>query len=279
MFFYCLKYDLVMIYKETIIYLLCIKINYIAYYFLGEIMKINIFEERFIDVLNILAVKSYLKRIDKYEVKNDVLKLFVMIDLTYLDHNMTENFKTLKQPCEVVLKDEMNVLDVNLIDLELCAVENKGVNIKYNIDIDYDMKEVLDNQFDENKFLENEEPMEIPVNNSNAEKLEYNKEYQLEESIDNDKKENESELIQEEYQEMLGNIIQKREDNKEIIEVVHNDEDSFLSLFDSFSSNYLKITKLYVHDKDEVMSKFNLQEEFEKCFNKETNVLTLRSYD
>lgn len=269
-----------MIYKETISYLLCIKINYIAYYFLGEIMKINIFEERFIDVLNILAVKSYLKRIDKYEVKNDVLKLFIMIDLTYLDHNMTENFKTLKQPCEVVLKDEMNVLDVNLIDLELCAVENKGVNIKYNIDIDYDMKEVLDNQFDENKFLENEEPMEIPVNNSNAEKLEYNKEYQLEESIDNDKKENESELIQEEYQEMLGNIIQKREDNKEIIEVVHNDEDSFLSLFDSFSSNYLKITKLYVHDKDEVMSKFNLQEEeFEKCFNKETNVLTLRSYD
>lgn len=280
MFFYCLKYDLVMIYKETIIYLLCIKINYIAYYFLGEIMKINIFEERFIDVLNILAVKSYLKRIDKYEVKNDVLKLFIMIDLTYLDHNMTENFKTLKQPCEVVLKDEMNVLDVNLIDLELCAVENKGVNIKYNIDIDYDMKEVLDNQFDENKFLENEELMEITINNSNAEKLEYNKEYQLEESIDNDKKENESELIQEEYQEMLGNIIQKREDNKEIIEVVHNDEDSFLSLFDSFSSNYLKITKLYVHDKDEVMSKFNLQEEeFEKCFNKETNVLTLRSYD
>lgn len=280
MFFYCLKYDLVMIYKETITYLLCIKINYIAYYFLGEIMKINIFEERFIDVLNILAVKSYLKRIDKYEVKNEVLKLFIMIDLTYLDHNMTENFKTLKQPCEVVLKDEMNVLDVNLIDLELCAVENKGVNIKYNIDIDYDMKEVLDNQFDENKFLENEEPMEIPVNNSNAEKLEYNKEYQLEESIDNDKKENESELIQEEYQEMLGNIIQKREDNKEIIEVVHNDEDSFLSLFDSFSSNYLKITKVYVNDKDEVMSKFNLQEEeFEKCFNKETNVLTLRSYD
>lgn len=280
MFFYCLKYDLVMIYKETITYLLCIKINYIAYYFLGEIMKINIFEERFIDVLNILAVKSYLKRIDKYEVKNEVLKLFIMIDLTYLDHNMTENFKTLKQPCEVVLKDEMNVLDVNLIDLELCAVKNKGVNIKYNIDIDYDMKEVLDNQFDENKFLENEEPMEIPVNNSNAEKLEYNKEYQLEESIDNDKKENESELIQEEYQEMLGNIIQKREDNKEIIEVVHNDEDSFLSLFDSFSSNYLKITKVYVNDKDEVMSKFNLQEEeFEKCFNKETNVLTLRSYD
>ena len=39
---------------------------------------------------------------------------------------------------------------------------------------------------------------------------------------------------------MLGNIIQKREDNKEIIEVVHNDEDSFLSLFDSFSSNYKK---------------------------------------
>lgn len=250
-------------------------------------MKINIFEERFIDVSNILAVKSYLKRIENYEVKNDVLKLFILIDLTYLDHNMTENFKTLKQPCEVVLKDEMNVLDVNLIDLELCAVENKGVNIKYNIDIDYDMKEILDensqildNQPEKNDELKNEEVMEIPVSKENAEEIEYNNNYNLEEKDDSDEIANESEIIQEEYQEMLGNIIQKREDNKEIIEVVHNDEDSFLSLFDSFSSNYLKITKVYVHDKDEIMSKFNLQEEeFEKCFDKETNVLTLRSYD
>lgn len=251
-------------------------------------MKINIFEERFIDVSNILAVKSYLKRIENYEVKNDVLKLFILIDLTYLDHNMTENFKTLKQPCEVVLKDEMNVLDVTLIDLDLCAVENKGVNIKYNIDIDYDMKEILDensqifdNQPDGNDVLENEEAMEIPVSKQSTEEIEYNNDYILEENKeDNDKNANESELIQEEYQEMLGDIIQKREDNKEIIEVIHNDEDSFLSLFDSFSSNYLKITKLYVHDKDEVMSKFNLnEEEFEKCFDKETNVLTIRSYD
>lgn len=250
-------------------------------------MKINIFEERFIDVSNILAVKSYLKRIDNFEVKNDVLKLFILIDLTYLDHNMTENFKTLKQPCEVVLKDEMNVLDVNLIDLDLCAVENKGVNIKYNIDIDYDMKEILDENLQildnqpENDELKNEEVMEIPVSKENSEEIEYNNDYNLEENKDDsDKIANESELIQEEYQEMLGNIIQKREDNKEIIEVIHNDEDSFLSLFDSFSSNYLKITKLYVHDKDEVMSKFNLnEEEFEKCFDKETNVLTIRSYD
>lgn len=251
-------------------------------------MKINIFEERFIDVSNILAVKSYLKRIENYEVKNDVLKLFILIDLTYLDHNMTENFKTLKQPCEVVLKDEMNVLDVTLIDLDLCAVENKGVNIKYNIDIDYDMKEIsdensqiLDNQPDGNDVLENEEANEIPISKQSTEEIEYNNDYSLEENKEaNDKIANESELIQEEYQEMLGNIIQKREDNKEIIEVVHNDEDSFLSLFDSFSSNYLKITKLYVHDKDEVMSKFNLnEEEFEKCFDKETNVLTIRSYD
>ena len=146
-------------------------------------MKINIFEERFIDVSNILAVKSYLKRIDNFEVKNDVLKLFILIDLTYLDHNMTENFKTLKQPCEVVLKDEMNVLDVNLIDLDLCAVENKGVNIKYNIDIDYDMKEILDENLQildnqpENDELKNEEVMEIPVSKENSEEIEYNNDY------------------------------------------------------------------------------------------------------
>ena len=31
----------------------------------------------------------------------------------------------------------IEILDVNLIDLELCAVENKGVNIKYNIQQKY----------------------------------------------------------------------------------------------------------------------------------------------
>ena len=55
----------------------------------------------------------------------------------------------------------INIIDNNLINSKKLIhyyswVKLREVLIKYNIDIDYDMKEVLDNQFDENKFLENE---------------------------------------------------------------------------------------------------------------------------
>jgi hypothetical protein len=243
-------------------------------------MKINIFEERFIEVENILAVKSFLKRIDDYEVKNDVLKLCIKIDLTYLDHNMTENFKSLSQPCEVILKNEMKVLAVNLISLDLCAVENRGVNVKYNIDIDYDfneqaeVQELVATKEDAQECVvkeEIEEPNADELNDFND--IEINQAEDVP-SLDESKK------IQEKYQEMLGDIVKTREDNTEIIEVVHNDDDSFLSLFDNFSSKYLKITKLYVNDKAMLMEKYNLnEEEFSKCYDSQSNILTIRSYD
>lgn len=241
-------------------------------------MKINIFEERFLEVDDILAVKSFLKRIDNYEVVDAALKLKIKIDLTYLDHNMMENFKTLEQECEVVLQDEMIIKDVKLIDLDLYAIDNKGVNIKYNIDIDYEVTDANDIPDSSENELEDASIIieDDSVVNDNMTKIDNFDDINEEESYS----QNESEAIQNQYQELLGNIIKTREDNKEIIEVVKNDEDTFMELFNSFSQRYIKITKLFVQDKNEVMKKYNLNDEkFEQFYDKETNLLTLRSYD
>lgn len=241
-------------------------------------MKINIFEERFLEVEDILAVKSFLKRIDNYEVVDAALKLKIKIDLTYLDHNMMENFKTLEQECEVVLQDEMIIKDVKLIDLDLYAIDNKGVNIKYNIDIDYEVTDANDIPDSSENELEDASIIieDDSVVNDNMTKIDNFDDINEEESYS----QNESEAIQNQYQELLGNIIKTREDNKEIIEVVKNDEDTFMELFNSFSQRYIKITKLFVQDKNEVMKKYNLNDEkFEQFYDKETNLLTLRSYD
>lgn len=230
-------------------------------------MKINILEERFIDVVDILAVKSYLKRIDDYVVENEELKLCLKIDLTYLDQNMTENFKTLQQPCEVILKNNMHISNVTLVDLELWAVENKGVNIKYNIDIDYELGTNDD-----------------IINDSKDDVLEDNPIVEIENSVEEAYLDNveldESQIIQNEYQEMLGKVIEKREDNKEIIEVIENDENSFINLFNQFKESYIKITKIAVTDKNEIIDKYSLtEEEFDNNYDRTTNVLTIRSYD
>ncbi len=244
-------------------------------------MNINIFEEKVINIEDILAIKSYLKRLDSYNIKEDSLNGMIKIDLTYLDHNMTENFKTLDLEFDVILKDGMTINEVILQDLDLYIIENKGVNIKYNIDIDYDMSYELDELTEDKE----DEIIEIPVlieedKNEDIIDLDENdkdKEVINEELLNEKTPEDE---IQNEYQKMLGEVILKREDNVNIIEVKENNEDDFLSLFDSFEKTHLKITKVLVTSKEEIMNKYSITEEvFNKSYDESTNTLTLRSYE
>lgn len=247
-------------------------------------MNINIFEEKVINIENILAIKSYLKRLDSFNVLKDSLTGLIKIDLTYLDHNMTENFKTLDLEFDVILKDGMTINEVILQDLDLYIIENKGVNIKYSIDIDYDMSyeldELEDNEdiikipvlLDDNESLSNKEDIIDLTNNDESNNL-YSEEMIKEEITKEDE-------IQSEYQEMLGKAILNREDNVNIIEVKENNEDDFMSLFESFEKNHLKITKILVKSKDDILTKYNITEEvFNENYDKSSNILTLRSYE
>lgn len=244
-------------------------------------MNINIFEEKVINIEDILAIKSYLKRLDSYNIKEDSLNGMIKIDLTYLDHNMTENFKTLDLEFDVILKDGMTINEVILQYLDLYIIENKGVNIKYNINIDYNLSYELDELTEDKE----DEIIEIPVlieedKNEDIIDLDENdkdKEVINEELLNEKTPEDE---IQNEYQKMLGEAILKREDNVNIIEVKENSEDDFLTLFNSFEKTHLKITKVLVTSKEEIMNKYSITEEvFNKSYDESTNTLTLRSYE
>ncbi len=237
-------------------------------------MKINILEERFKEVPNISAVKTYIKRFDKYDTKKDCLTGTISVDLSYYDDSMTENFQTISLEFDVTLKDDLIVNNVTLLDLDLWVVDKKGVNIKYNIEIDYEEKfkeEIVDASIveEKNEIVEEKNINEITGKNYVTEKTQ--EELVVEQM---------SEEINKEYEQMLGESLKNRNENVMITSVVDNNEKTFLDLFNMFEAHHLKITKIYVNDKENIRSEYNMsEEEFASNYDKENNILTLKSYD
>ena len=126
-------------------------------------MTINIFEEKFLEVNEILLVKNHLKRLSEFRVTSDSLSGSIFIDLNYYDKNMQENFKTLEIPYAIIIKDEMKIDEVILSTLSLEMVEMKGVVVKYNLDINYSLIE--DNVIEE--LDDQKEELVNPIINEN----------------------------------------------------------------------------------------------------------------
>ena len=237
-------------------------------------MYINIFEEKFIDVSNILSTKTYMKRLSNYRLDNDSLCGSVLIDLSYFDINMEENFKLLELPYAIVLKDDMKLNSVSLGDLELEVVDQKGVNIRFNLIVDYDNYE--DVEFEE---IIDSEVIPVPlikVNVINETKDEEKEDITLEDEINSNLKES----IMNEYDMMLNDSLNDREvilttDDK-------RDESEFIQFFNNFEAKYLKISKIQIRpeDLDEYLNKNGLtKENIKDNYDKENNILTTYLYD
>lgn len=237
-------------------------------------MKINILEEKFKEVPNILAVKTYVKRFDKYETKKDCLTGTISVDLSYYDDSQTENFQTMSFDFDVTLKDGLIVNNVALLELDLCVIDKKGVNVKYNIEIDYDEK--FDDALDDNIIDTTVESLALNDKNKDVtEEATFDEKTQEELVI-----EHMSDEINKEYEKMLGETLKDRNENVNITTIVDNDERGFLDLFNMFESHYLKITKIYVDNKERVLTEYNIsEEEFNLNYDENRNVLTLKSYD
>ena len=238
-------------------------------------LKINILEERFKEVANISAVKTYVKRFDKYEIKNDCLTGTILVDLSYFDDSMTENFQTMGLDFDVTLKEGLEVNNVSLLDLDLCVVDKKGVNVKYNIEIDY-IEKYDGSIIDEEVIVINEEE-KTNIESNDTVKVDSDHQEKTQEELVSMHM---SEQINQEYDKMLGETLKDRKDNVNITTVIENNERGFLELFNMFEAHYLKITKVYVDDKNRVLNEYNLSEaEFNENYDANNNVLTLKSYD
>lgn len=281
-------------------------------------MNINIYEEKFLPVKDIVMLKSYLKRLSDYKVLNESLLGSIFIDLSYFDSNMQENFKTLELEFAVILKDSIKIEAITLNEVSCELVDLKGINVTYNLEIDY--TEIVNEQEKENEEkvniieevkskddvqglkedgpnlnvleeIERKNPLlepkqvesviaevvddgilELPIDEVTY--LEdfntYNEKddaYSLKENIKN------------EYDTELKENLKLR---TSIIRTKNEDEDSFLNIFNKFSSRYLSIKKILItSDKvDDFLTenKIDIKHRSE-FYDEEKGVLTLKTYE
>lgn len=281
-------------------------------------MNINIYEEKFLPVKDIVMLKSYLKRLSDYKVLNESLLGSIFIDLSYFDSNMQENFKTLELEFAVILKDSIKIEAITLNEVSCELVDLKGINVTYNLEIDY--TEIVNEQEKENEEkvniieevkskddvqglkedgpnlnvleeIERKNPLlepkqvesviaevvddgilELPIDEVTY--LEdfntYNEKddaYSLKENIKN------------EYDTELKENLKFR---TSIIRTKNEDEDSFLNIFNKFSSRYLSIKKILItSDKvDDFLTenKIDIKHRSE-FYDEEKGVLTLKTYE
>ena len=234
-------------------------------------MLINIYEEKFISVNDILLVKTYVKRLSEYRLDNDSLCGSVLVDLSFFDTNMDENFKQLELPYAIVLKNDMKVNSVNLGEVLLEVVDQKGVIVKFNLDLDYDLYEdILNGEIVEEPI---ENPIILGVINNQIDKE--NKEEIINENL--------KEIISDNYDEMLNESLKTRSDNISIIETKETKSvDDFLDFFNQFEANYLRIKKTIVKPEEikNYLIKNGLPMEYEYSnYDKENGILTTYIYE
>lgn len=238
-------------------------------------MKINLYEEKFQEVTDIILIKTYMKRLSEYKINKDNMSGSIFIDLNYYDKNMQENFKTIEIEYAVILKDSIRVEELELNDVSCELVDLKGVNVKYNLVINYENRE--DSEFEE---LTNK-PEEIKENVKNEENI-----VEIENSI-NEKtseeiiNENIKEGLKKEYDEMLDESLANRE-NLTISATKNESEESFLDFFNKFESKHLSIRKIRMDEEKalEVLNERNIDtKDLEKYYDKENHILTIKSYE
>lgn len=281
-------------------------------------MNINIYEEKFLPVKDIVMLKSYLKRLSDYKVLNESLLGSIFIDLSYFDSNMQENFKTLELEFAVILKDSIKIEAITLNEVSCELVDLKGINVTYNLEIDY--TEIVNEQEKENEEKVNiieevkskDDVQGLKEDGPNLNVLEEKErknpllepkkvESVIAEVVDdgilelpidevtyledfntyNEKDDAYSlkENIKNEYDTELKENLKFR---TSIIRTKNEDEDSFLNIFNKFSSRYLSIKKILItSDKvDDFLTenKIDIKHRSE-FYDEEKGVLTLKTYE
>lgn len=272
-------------------------------------MKINLFEEKFIAVNDIILIKTFLKRLSDYEIKNDSLLGSIFIDLSYYDKNMDEHFKTLKLDYAVILKDTISVSQIELNDVECELVDLKGVNVRYSLDISYENNE--DTEFEEikraNEVVEativelKAETKEAPKNDltdnfiddktiiDNLEREEIQEITDgviIDESIFLETEEEKTntiakKILKEEYDNMLKESLTRNNDVT-VSRTENETEESFFKTFARFEEKYLIINKYLTDEKHamEILDEAKIPlGDIDKYYDREAGVLTIKSYE
>lgn len=210
-------------------------------------MQLNIEKHSFGELKNILSIKNHLEKISNIDINGSYGKGTVEVNISYTDLDGAECFKVLSYPFELDL-DELKILDVSLGKVRVYVVEAQGINLEYELIVNYLLKE-------EDKIVEIEVIDESQIDVDNKQKVETEK--MVDEIIEDDLDKIKDEALKY-YEDKLASSLKKEESI--VITKGRDTVNSFLDFFDA-NMSYYKIKCLYVEndsDLKKISEEFNI---------------------
>ena len=217
-------------------------------------MQLKIEKETYFDVEKISILKTFTTRITKKDIDKSKLTGIIEINLSYLNMEGNECFKTLNLDYDVDL-DGFDIIDIKILSTKIYVIESNGVNIDYKIEVEYDKFEnPIIEIIDDNS--ENEEPNIQSVELDNDEEIE-----KIKEDISKD------------YENKLMDSLSRKENNQ--IKIITTKDDrselEFIKFF-KFEERGFHLIKTLHCPNDEALN------EISKKYNIDFNTL-LKGYD
>ena len=211
-------------------------------------MQLNIEKNNFYKMTNVFSVKSQMSKINELVIDNSFIKGSIDVSLYYYDLDGKENFELISLPFELDL-ESLDVKEVKLLKTNIFVVEGNGLNIEYELEIEY---EFYNDDVSEIEIIKDED-IEVEDDNRPVDEIK-----DIVEEIEED-----YEQIKEDTKEFYEEILEKNlRDNVEIISTKSNmDSESFLAFFDD-NISYYRLKCLYVENEselNEISTKYNIK--------------------
>ena len=211
-------------------------------------MQLNIEKNNFYKMTNVFSVKSQMSKINELVIDNSFIKGSIDVSLYYYDLDGKENFELISLPFELDL-ESLDVKEVKLLKTNVFVVEGNGLNIEYELEIEY---EFYNDDVSEIEIIKDED-IEVEDDNRPVDEIK-----DIVEDIEED-----YEQIKEDTKEFYEEILEKNlRDNVEIISTKSNmDSESFLAFFDD-NISYYRLKCLYVENEselNEISTKYNIK--------------------
>ena len=211
-------------------------------------MQLNIEKNNFYKMTNVFSVKSQMSKINELVIDNSFIIGSIDVSLYYYDLDGKENFELISLPFELDL-ESLDVKEVKLLKTNVFVVEGNGLNIEYELEIEY---EFYNDDVSEIEIIKDED-IEVEDDNRPVDEIK-----DIVEEIEED-----YEQIKEDTKEFYEEILEKNlRDNVEIISTKSNmDSESFLAFFDD-NISYYRLKCLYVENEselNEISTKYNIK--------------------
>lgn len=193
-------------------------------------MQLKLEKHHFYKLDGIASVKNHLEKLTQVDFSNSKATGNVEINVSYYDQEGLECFKSFAVPFDLDLS-ELKILEILLGRADAFLVEGQGLDIQYELVINYAVEE--EKNID---VIQDEEAKEIEL--IPQESIEIKDEEDLEEIKEN---------ISEYYEDMLADNLNRGD--KVMMTKGHTDSVDFLNFFEG-QKEYYKLKCLYVENEE-----------------------------